>query len=666
MFSEGQLIDLLKKCSDYYYNTGDYYELTENECNEVIETLNIPCQLLITDAMFDEIYNKTKQLYPSNTFFMQTGISARSQEKVELPYVMGSMTELHEGELLKWINPLWQYCLSAKLDGCSCGLLYKNGKLYKAYTRGDGYKGQDITKTIMRFSDKLPKIIPYTDSDLFIRGEIIIPKAEIQTLLDELKEETGRTYKNGRNSVAGCLNAKIAPEAFVKHAHMLCYHIEGDFVRESAIFESLEQFGFETPVWKIIDGLYITEEDMIVSNKNMKVNYEYEVDGTILTEELRADKGFDTGTINPKCSKKFKVGCVNDYKESTVRNIIWQISKDGYAKPVINIDPIELDGAEVSFVTGNNYKNVIDNHISIGSVIKCHRAGQVIPFIDEVVKPATIEDYNLPNTKFFTSNGTDLVFQESITYSELSDEEYNLYKYCQNEINLQKALYFCQKMEIEYAGEGNLRKMFNTLLTEEGYTNNPYTYKLLIFSKDWYIHELGINGGKLYDSLHKKIQNMNKAKFFDAIGCFGRGIGEKKLQKLLDTYDTLKLTKEDILSVEGFAETTALQMTDSKHITEYNVWTSIVESNQTYMSFAEKVKPASDTLKNLVVVFTGIRDKEMEAYIINNGGKIASSVTKSVNLLITKDVNSTSDKIAKAKKNNVKVISYEQAKQQFK
>ena len=325
MFSEEQLIDLLKKCSDYYYNTGDYYELTENECNEVIETLNIPCQLLITDAMFDEIYNKTKQLYPSNTFFMQTGISARSQEKVELPYVMGSMTELHEGELLKWINPLWQYCLSAKLDGCSCGLLYKNGKLYKAYTRGDGYKGQDITKTIMRFNDKLPKTIPYTDSDLFIRGEIIIPKAEIQTLLDELKEETGRTYKNGRNSVAGCLNAKIAPEAFVKHAHMLCYHIEGDFVRESAIFESLEQFGFETPVWKIIDGLYITEEDMIVSNKNMKVNYEYEVDGTILTEELRADKGFDTGTINPKCSKKFKVGCVNDYKESTVRNITWQI-----------------------------------------------------------------------------------------------------------------------------------------------------------------------------------------------------------------------------------------------------------------------------------------------------------------------------------------------------
>lgn len=665
MFSEGQLIDLLKKCSDYYYNTGDYYELTENECNEVIETLNIPCQLLITDAMFDEIYNKTKQLYPSNTFFMQTGISARSQEKVELPYVMGSMTELHEGELLKWINPLWQYCLSAKLDGCSCGLLYKNGKLYKAYTRGDGYKGQDITKTIMRFNDKLPKTIPYTDSDLFIRGEIIIPKAEIQTLLDELKEETGRTYKNGRNSVAGCLNAKIAPEAFVKHAHMLCYHIEGDFVRESAIFESLEQFGFETPVWKIIDGLYITEEDMIVSNKNMKVNYEYEVDGTILTEELRADKGFDTGTINPKCSKKFKVGCVNDYKESTVRNIIWQISKDGYAKPVINIDPIELDGAEVSFVTGNNYKNVIDNHISIGSVIKCHRAGQVIPFIDEVVKPAAIEDYNLPNTKFFTSNGTDLVFQESIDFEELNNDEYDIYEQYLHEIYLQKALYFCQKMEIEYAGEGNLRKMF-TAGSLPGYTNNPYTYTLFMFSKEWYIHQLGVNGGKLYDSLCKMTQNMNKAKFFDAIGCFGRGIGEKKLQKLLDTYDNLNLTKSDILSVEGFAETTALQMTDSKHIAEYNLWTSIVESNQTYMSFAENVKPASDTLKDLVVAFTGIRDKEMEAYIINNGGKIASSVTKSVNLLITKDVNSTSDKIAKAKKNNVKVISYEQAKQQFK
>lgn len=665
MYNETQLIDLLKKCSDCYYNTGDYYELAEDECNSIIETLNIPCQTLITDAMFDEIYNKTKQLYPSNEFFMQTGISARSQEKVELPYVMGSMTELHEGELLKWINPLWQYCLSAKLDGCSCGLLYKKGNLYKAYTRGDGYKGQDITKTIMRFNDKLPKTIPYTDSDLFIRGEIIIPKAEIQTLLDELNEETGRTYKNGRNSVAGCLNAKIAPEAFIKHAHILCYHIEGDFVRESAIFETLEKFGFETPRWKIIEGKYILKEDMVANNKDMKLNYDYEVDGTILTEELRVNKGFDTGTINPKCSKKFKVGCVNDYKESIIKNIIWQISKDGYAKPVININPIELDGAEVSFVTGNNYKNVIDNHISIGSVIKCHRAGQVIPFIDEVVKPAAIEDYNLPNDKFFTSNGTDLVFQESINFEELSDDEYSIYEQYLHEINLQKALYFCQKMEIEYAGEGNLRKMF-TIGSLPGYTNNPYTYMLFTFSKEWYIHQLGVNGGKLYDSLCKMTQNMNKAKFFDAIGCFGRGIGEKKLQKLLDTYNNLNLTKSDILGVEGFAETTASQMTDLKYITEYNVWTSIVESNQNSMSFAEKIKPASDTLKDLVVVFTGVRDKDMETYIANNGGKIASSVTKSVNLLITKDVNSTSDKIAKAKKNNVKVISYEQAKQQFK
>ena len=84
------------------------------------------------------------------------------------------------------------------------------------------------------------------------------------------------------------------------------------------------------------------------------------------------------------------------------------------------------------------------------------------------------------------------------------------------------------------------------------------------------------------------------------------------------------------------------------------------------MTFAENVTTASEWPKDLVVAVVGIREKEMKAYIMNNGSKIAASVTKSVNLLITKDVNSSSDKIAKAKKNNVKVISYEQAKQQFK
>lgn len=669
MNNEEYLISILSKASDCYYNLGEYLELSEEECDSIKEILQIPCQLCVSDPMFDEIYKKTKMLYPDNEFFKKVGIEERSLKKVKLPFIMGSMTELHKGELLNWINKDWQYCCSAKLDGCSCGLLYKNGKLFKAYTRGDGYEGQDITSTVMRFGNHLPKTIPLNEFDVFIRGEIIIPKKDIPNLLNELKEETGREYKNGRNSVAGCLNAKTAPKTFVKYAHLLCYHIEGDFVRESHIFESLENCGFETPYWGLMNGDTFDEEDMIENNVKMRDEYEYEVDGTIITENLRINKGFDNGTINPKMSKKFKIGCVNDYKESKVINIHWQISKDGYAKPVVEIEPIELDGASVSFVTGNNFDNIINNKISIGSTVKCHRAGQVIPFIDEVVESNEEENYNIPNMAYFDHIGTDLVLSKHPNYENFSDEMINEYMNLENEMLLQKTVYFCQKVGIDFAGEGNLRKLLGNIT--ESYTSNPGVYKLLMYTRDYMIEVLGINGGKLYDSAIEKLTNVSEALFFDAIGAFGRGIGSKKLQKLLDKYGTLKLTYEQVVSTEGFADTSAKQYTDN--IQSYEEWYNIIHCDSFKRLFSNTlpfksntVEKISNKFKDLVVVFTGIRDKQMEDVIVKNGGKVISSFTKDTNLLIVKDINSNSSKVTKARERNVQIISYEDAKGQFK
>lgn len=146
--TEQVIIDILKKASDCYYNSDDYYEATDDEVNAVIETLGIPCQSMMTDSMFDEIYQRAKELFPSNPFFLSVGSEVRTG-KVKLPIPLGSMTEAKEGDMSNWmVNG--KYTISAKLDGVSCLLAYVDGKLVNAYTRGNGIKGQSIFRHVKR------------------------------------------------------------------------------------------------------------------------------------------------------------------------------------------------------------------------------------------------------------------------------------------------------------------------------------------------------------------------------------------------------------------------------------------------------------------------------------------------------------------------------------
>ncbi len=660
---EKLLIDLLKRCADSYYNSGEYYKLNDDdiqylkECNLYQEYWEPIYDNEVNDEIYDFIYNNVKKIYSDNEYFKSVGIKERSLEKVDLPFVMGSMNEAKIGEIEKWLKPLNSYIWSIKLDGCSCGLVYENGELKEAYTRGDGKQGQLITETVKRFGNHLPKILGYLGR-LEIRGEIIIPKNDIPLMIQELKEENGRTYKNGRNSVAGCLNAKIAPESFVKYAHFVAYHINGDFVSESGMFMALENLGFETPKYDLIYG-DTKEEQLIKINEKYKKEYMYEMDGIIITKNHQdnEDKEFETGTLNPKCSRKFKVGCVDNYAISTITNIKWQVSSFGYLKPVIEINPVDLDGSTITFATGNNYKNVIDNKISIGSKIRIKKAGLVIPFIEEVVEYALEENYNLPPKEIWESNGVDIILSEYKESDDNTDEVLDIWTSYFKEMYLLQCVYFCTKMKIDFAGYGNIKRLADAS-DKEIYE----LHDLLLEDIDTFEEEIGVNGLKFYKSMKEKMKEMNPSVFFDAVSAFGRGIGELKLNKIIEKYGTLEVSYDQLLNVDGFAEKTAQQYIDN--IMEYNFWKNFVESMGYILKYPTN-NVVSNDLANLVVVFTGVRDKQMEEYIKSNGGKIATSCTKDVNMVITKDVNSSSSKIQKAKKQGAEIVSYEDAKRRF-
>ena len=376
------IINILKKASDCYYNSDDYYEATDDEVNAVIETLGIPCQSMMTDSMFDEIYQRAKELFPSNPFFLSVGSEVRTG-KVKLPIPLGSMTEAKEGDMSNWmVNG--KYTISAKLDGVSCLLAYVDGKLKIAYSRGDGTNGQDITRTVKQLMG-VPNTLPTLFTG-YIRGEIIIPKDNIQKCIDELKKETNKEYKNGRNLTSGQMNAEVANKSFIKYAQFVAYHIH-DWKKEThKMFDTLGEMGFIRPFYMVSDNKTMTDDFLKELIIKLKDNYVFEIDGVICTMDKTDDdhEGFETGTLNPKASRKVKFG-ISESAETELLNIVWQIGKNYKFTPVGIIKPIDIQGITISRVSLNNFKFIIDNNIKIGCKGIIKRAGSVIPYWEKTI-----------------------------------------------------------------------------------------------------------------------------------------------------------------------------------------------------------------------------------------------------------------------------------------
>ena len=445
---ENRIIDILNKCSDLYYNIGEFYKLNEIDGSILKSELDISFSSYpvdVTDEIYDEIYSIAKQKYINNPYFNSIGASVVEEygEEVEFDTPMGSMEELKEGDWDKWAFKNTLYVISEKLDGLSVILFYEDGKLVKAATRGDGHKGKLITCHVMQINN-IPKEISIKDS-IQVRGELICPKLLIPNMISDLKEETGKEYKNGRNTITGFLSSKNTLKSVIKYAKFMAFDTTMDYdYNELDKFVILQKEKFETP--KVILQLsdIFNEKDLENLVKDVKTNGEFEADGIVITiANSLMFQGFETGTINPKRSRKFKLGAINNTTESIVKDIKWQISRYGIFTPVIEIEPVELVGVTIVKATGHNYKNIIDNKIGIGSKVVITRSGDVIPYIKKVIEPS--DNIPLPLVETYVE-GVDLILKNKETSS--------VFVY---EMMIQKLVSFCDSLEIENADRKSTR-----------------------------------------------------------------------------------------------------------------------------------------------------------------------------------------------------------------
>lgn len=349
---------------------------------------------LLKDIDYDALKHYAANLNPTHSYFLGTGSEVRGG-KVKLAYPMGSLTQCYENDTIKWIKKYnlenQTVIITEKLDGYSTQIIYdKDGKLQIAFSRGDGLEGSDITRHI----SKIIKCPQQTNTQMVVRAEIILTEADFLILRELIKTKAGAMYKNARNMVSGLMNAETNNPIIYQYLRVIAYEIiqsEDDKERQ---LDMLEFNAFTIPRYESIQGVTINDDILTKWLNEWRSDAPYAIDGIVIdvdSHQLRQSINPTKDTLNPEYARKYKIADALNLAVTTVINVTFAISKDGYLKPTIHIDPVTLVGVTITKMTGFNAKYIYDNKIQPGCKIKVTRSGDVIPYCLGVVEPGPIQ-----------------------------------------------------------------------------------------------------------------------------------------------------------------------------------------------------------------------------------------------------------------------------------
>lgn len=627
--SEGVLVHILTEASDQYYN-GDG-------------------ESFLSDAQYDELERMLKSINPKNLFLSGVGSDVRGG-KIDLPYPMGSLDQVYEGETIKWVQANgWMdedFVLTDKQDGTSALNVYSKGKLAISYSRGNGFQGADITRHMSRI-----KRTPLTSkTNCAIRLEVIMEEDVFQAQKAQAEAEGGRVYKNSRNYVAGRMNASESPDLFYNTVKVIGTSVVDPKMGKLEQLKLMEEMGYEVTPYTVVKGRDLTDEFLIDYLNKRRAASPTALDGIVIdvdNAEIRANLRRNSSSINPMYSRKFKVGGEDNVAIATVRHVHWNPSKAGYLKPRVEIDPVDLVGVTITYATGFNAKFIRDNQIGPGAKIQITRSGDVIPFIQKVVEPAA--QWAEPSEADFgplewTDGHVDLVMTDTSNNRAVQLEIIN-------------STFGATGLDVPHLREGSIEKLYDAGLTS--------CVDIILASEATLKAAAGDSAGsKIYAGLRAKLNNVELGILAGSTSLLGRGIGRRKMTKVCEALgnDVIldgSVTVDQIAALEGFEKRTAQTIVDN--LPTFLEFLEAIKGHYTIV--APKAKVEGGDLEGIVVVFTGIRDKDLEVKIADRSGVIGSSINKNTTYLVAKDPSGGSSKLKKAADMGIKVISILEAKE---
>ena len=624
----------------------------------------------ITDQEYDDYYSeliKLEKKYPnlkrSDSPTLRVGGKVVDKfEKVTHETPMLSFDDIfNEDEIvlfderIKKTCPNAIYTLEPKMDGLSGSLLYENGVLKRAATRGDGIIGENIThnvETIKSVPLKLNKKL-----DIEVRGEIYMSKASFKKCNKEREEKGDNLFANPRNAAAGSVRQLDSKIAAKRNLDFMAYFIPNPdkygIKTQSEALEFLKELGFKTN-YKL-NGLAKDVNDIINYIDNLgskRPNLPFEIDGVVLkvnSLEDEAKLGFTERVPRWGIAYKFPAEEVL----TTLKEIKFTVGRTGKITPNALFSPVHVAGSVISKATLHNEDYCLDKDVRIGDVISIRKAGDVIPEVVEVKKERR--------------TGKEIPFKMiencPMCASKLVKEDANYF--CKNDLcparKMESLIHFASRnaMNIDGLGERIIEDFYNM-----GFIKSISDIYLLSNHKEDLIELEGF-GEKSVNNLLISIENSKNNSLEKVLFALGiRHVGKKTAKILAKRYknidNIINANIDELTNVNDIGEIIAksvrLYFDDSINL-------KLIENLKNMgLNFEYKNDSSDDTLSGMTFVLTGTLKKykreELTKILEDKGAKVTNSVTKKTTGVIVGD--KPGSKYDKALKLGVKIYKEEE------
>ena len=634
-----ELVELLNKASRSYYQ----------DAQEIMSNYEY-------DRLYDELQSLEKELgiTLSNSPTVNVGyevVSELPKERHESP--MLSLDKTKEVEELKNFVGSQKVLMSWKMDGLTIVLTYRDGKLYKAVTRGNGEVGEVVTNNAKVFKN-VPVQIAYR-GELILRGEAVIGYHDFEKINEEI-EDVDAKYKNPRNLCSGSvrqLNNQITAKRNVMFYAFTLVQADGvDFQNSRACqMEWLKAQGFTTVEYHMVTR--DTVEDEVAKFSSEISKNDFPSDGLVLSyDDIAYGRSLGRTAKFPRDSYAFK--WQDEIRETILREIEWSPSRTGLINPVAIFDPVELEGTTVSRASVHNISIMEELELGIGDKIEVYKANMIIPQIAENLTRSGVKD--IPERCPVCQGET------KIRQVGNAKALYCMNPECQAKHVKAFALFVSRDaLNIEGLSEATLGKFIS-----RGYIHTFAD----IFHLDRYKDEIQGMEGFGEKSYRKLIESVKKARTTTlprvvySLGIAGIGLANAKVicrELKYDVEALLMVTEEELNEIQGVGEVLAKAFTgyfsDAKHVENFR---KLLEE----LTIPEETSTKKQMFEGVNFVITGsvthfANRGEVKELIESLGGKVTGSVTSKTNYLINNDVTSTSSKNKKANELGIPIISEE-------
>ena len=619
-----ELADLIRYHSDKYFND----------------------EAEITDAEFDLLVKEMKESDPDHPVLAEVGATPSYGKKIAHDKIMGSLEKIsYDSEDADTIRELHKWAraksgstgvlvLGPKMDGLAVRLVYNDGNLVQAATRGDGAIGQDVTDNVREIKS-IPKKIAYTDF-LEVRGEIVMRKSVFEKFREKMIADGAKKIPaNPRNAASGILNQKDPKETGKQPLHFYGYSVDtmetfGD--SEVAVGNNFERLAPEleyVPVQAITHD-YDELLSAIKAWESKRESLDYQIDGLVFSvNDLKLQKklGYKGRCPVGKVAFKFRP----EQKTTTLLDIVWQLGRTGRLTPVAQLQAVLLAGTTVDSPTLHNFAQVKAKGICIGDELLIEKAGEIIPQVVRVVKEGDVR-------------GVDRGHKSVINYPEVCPSCYETTELDEREVSVwctnpacpgqleHRMTHFLKTIEVDGVGPG----IVNKLLDSGVVSSIPDLFKLKVsdISK---LEGMGkSSANNVVDAINAR-RKIPLAVFLDSLGIHGLGTTTSKMiaKEFKTIEEVMAVAPECFEELDGIGEKTATSIGKGLERLE----TMVVE----IMSSGVEIVPVEEVIgglsgKSFCITGTlSVGRKEMSALIESKGGIVKSSVGKGLDYLVAGD-----------------------------